>query len=120
MAVLVVLAFLSASALAKRLPPNPVPPVISGGIRYSAGGNGRDQYLIAADASRGDELWRIKVFHNHIKPWWEEDVQWVFITDLKLVDHSILVRDEKSRCYWVDLTSRHVKRNECGDEFPQR
>ncbi len=119
-AVLVVLAFFSASALAKRLPPQPVPPVVSGGIRYSAGGHGRDQYVVAADAASGKELWRIKVFHNRIKPWLEEDVQWVYITDLKLVDHSILVRDEKSRCYSVDLKSKHVKRRECGAGLPQR
>jgi hypothetical protein len=115
-----VVALLAMSALAKRLPPVPVPPVMSGGISYSAGGHGRDQYVIAADTSSGNELWRIKVFHNYIRPWLEEDVQWVFITDLKLVDHSILVRDEKSRCYSVDLSSRHVKKKKCGDELPQR
>ena len=75
-----VLAFLAVSALAKRLSPKPVTPVISGGIRYSAEGHGRDQYVVAADASTGNVLWRVKVFHTYIKPWWEEDVQWVYIT----------------------------------------
>ena len=115
----VVLAFVAVSALAKRLSPKPVPPVISGRIRYSAEGNGRDQYVVAADASTGNVLWRVKVFHTHIKPWWEEDVQWVYITDLKIADNSLFVRDEKSRCYSVDLTRKHVKKQQCGGIFSQ-
>jgi hypothetical protein len=89
----VVLAFLAVSAQAIRVPPKPVTPVISGGIRYSAEGNGRDQYVVAADASSGNVLWRVKVFHTHINFPVEEDVQWVFITDLKIVGNSLLVRD---------------------------
>lgn len=112
-----VLASLAVSALAKRIPPKPVTPIISAGVRYSAEGDGRNQYVAAADASSGSVLWRVKVFHTHIKFWEEEDVQWVFITDLKLVDNSLFVRDEKSRCYSVDLTKRHVKTRQCGDIF---
>src|SRR3954451_15563710 len=85
----VVLSFLVVSALAKLMPPKPVTPVISGGIRYSAEGDGRDQYVVAADASTGNVLWRVKVFHTHIKFWVEEDVQWVFITNLKIADNSL-------------------------------
>jgi outer membrane protein assembly factor BamB len=110
----VVLPILAVSVLAKRVPPKPVSPVISDGIRYSTEGDGRDQYVVAGDTSSGNELWRGKVFHNRIKFWREEDVQWVFITDLKLVDNSLLIRDERSRCYSVDLTTRQVKKQECG------
>ena len=115
----VALAFLAASAVAKRMQPKPVSPVISGGVRYSAEGDGRDQYVVAADASSGNVLWKVKVFHNHTKFWVEEDVQWVYITNLKLMDNSLLVRDERSRCYSVDLTKKHVKKQQCGDVFSQ-
>jgi outer membrane protein assembly factor BamB len=115
----VVVAFLAVSALAKRVSPKPVTPVISAGIRYSAEGDGRDQYVVAADASTGKVLWRVKVFHTHIKFWVEEDVQWVFITNLKISDNSLFVRDEKSRCYSVDLTRKHVKKQQCGSIFSQ-
>ena len=115
----VVVAFLAVSALAKRVSPKPVAPVISAGIRYSAEGDGRDQYVVAADASTGKVLWRVKVFHTHIKFWVEEDVQWVFITNLKISDNSLFVRDEKSRCYSVDLTRKHVKKQQCGSIFSQ-
>jgi hypothetical protein len=107
--------FLTVSGFAKRLPPKPVPPVISGGIRYSAEGDGRNQYLVAEDASTGKELWRVKVFHNHIKFWVEEDVQWVFITNLKLEGGSILVADEMARCYAVSLRQKQVKKRQCDD-----
>jgi hypothetical protein len=110
-------ALFATSVIAKRVPPKPVTPVVSGGIRYSAEGDGRDQYVIAEDASSGEQMWRIKVFHNRIKSWIEEDVQWVFITDLKLIDSSLIVRDERSRCYAVNLTKRHVKKRTCEGAF---
>jgi hypothetical protein len=103
----------SSSVTAKRVPPKPVTPVVSGGIRYSAKGDGRDQYVVAEDSASGQELWRVKVFHNRIKFWDEEDVQWVFITNLKLADNSLLVRDERSRCYSVNLRKKHVKKLQC-------
>ena len=117
------LLFVFASALfasfltAKRIPPTPVTPVAADGIQYSAAGNGRDQYVIAADVASRKELWRVKVFHNRIKFWMEEDVQWVFITNLKIVDNSLLVRDERSRCYSVNLTKRHVRKQTCEGVF---
>jgi hypothetical protein len=85
-----VLLFLATQAVAKRIPPKPVSPVVFDGIRYAAEGDGRDQYVVAADASSGKVLWRVKVFHNHIKFWMEEDVQWIYITDLKLGNNSLL------------------------------
>lgn len=62
-------------------------------------------------------LWRVKVFHNHIKFWMESDVQWVYITDLKLGNDSLLVRDERSRCYSIDLTKRRVRKCDCSGVF---
>jgi hypothetical protein len=72
----VVLVFVTLCAQAKRMPPKAVTPVVSGGIRYSAEGDGRDQYVAAANASSSNVLWRVKVFHTPIKSWVEEDVQW--------------------------------------------
>ena len=113
------LAFLAVSAAAKRVNPKPVAPVISDGIRYSASGDGRDQYIVAADASSGIEMWKVKVFHNNIKFWVEEDVQWVFITNLKFSNNSLFVRDEKARCYSIVLKRKHVKKQQCGALFSQ-
>ena len=114
-----VLLVLATQGVAKRIPPQPVSPVVFDGIRYEADGDGRDQYVVAADASSGKVLWRVTVFHNRIKFWMEEDAQWVFIKDLKLSNNSLLVRDERSRCYAVDLTKRRVRKFECASVFAQ-
>lgn len=89
------------TAEAKRASAKPVAPVESDGIRYSAIRNGLDQYVAATDIATGRELWKVRIFHTHTKPWVERDVQWVFITDLNLADGSLFVRDEKARCYVV-------------------
>jgi len=116
------------SASAKRRPPKPVHPVLADGVRYSAdvpvvvdgvhtprgiSDDGKKHYIVATDATTGSELWRAKVFHTHIKFWIEEDVQSVYITNLKLVRNSLFVRDEKARCYSVDIKTHHVRKANC-------
>lgn len=115
----VFLALVALSAQAKRIPPKPVTPVTNGGIVYSASGDGVDQYVLAEDASSGKELWKVKVFHNHIRFWLEPDVQFVYITNLKLMGNSLFVRDERARCYSIDLVKRRVRKHECGDPLSQ-
>lgn len=81
------MALVTFCALAKRVPLKPVPPVVADGIRYSAEGDPRNQYVVATDVATDKLLWKVRVFHMHIKFWiGEEDVQWVFITNLKLAD----------------------------------
>jgi outer membrane protein assembly factor BamB len=98
------------SAAAKRAQPKPVTPVVSDGIRYAADGDGVDEYVIASNASDGKVLWKVRVVHNEIDPRMERDVQDVYITDLKLAGSALLVRDEKSRCYTVNLTTKLVEK----------
>jgi hypothetical protein len=105
------------SAWAKIAPLKPVTPVESNGVRYSADRDGKDQYVVATDIPTGNQLWKVKVFHTQIKPWIEEDVQWVFITDLKLVNNSLFVRDGKARCYTVDVKNRRVSKAACNGVF---
>jgi hypothetical protein len=37
----------------------------------------------------------------------------VFITDLNLDSNALLIRDEKSRCYRLDLDKKRVTRDTC-------
>ena len=104
---------------AKRVPPKDVQPVVVNGVRYSAKGDGKDSYVVATDVPSGKELWRVKVFHTRIEFWkGEEDNQWVFISDLKSAGNSLLVRDEKNRCYSIDLNTKHVRKAQCDGVFP--
>jgi len=110
--------FSSICATAKRIPPRPVPPAVADGVRYSAEGDGKDSYVVATDEASGKTLWRVKVFHTRIKFWrGEEDNQWLFISDLKLAENSLLVRDEKNRCYSIYLNARRVSKAPCDNVF---
>jgi len=96
---------------AKRAVPKPVAPIVYRGITYSApNDNGEVGYILASD-SAGKKLFQIKVFEIEIDPKLERDVQDVFITDLKLQGNSLIVRDERFRCYSVNLETRIVKRD---------
>ncbi|MGB6475725.1 MAG: hypothetical protein WBF04_16875 [Candidatus Sulfotelmatobacter sp.] len=99
---------------AKRAAPPPVSPVLCQGIKYSApNDNGRVGYVLASD-SGGKKLFQITVFETEIDPKLEEDVQWVFIIDLRLSGNSLLVKDEKSRCFSINLDTRVVeKKHRC-------
>lgn len=117
--ILILCLFISTYATAKRVPPKPVAPIVAEGIRYSAEGDGKDSYVVATDEASGKTLWRVKVFHTRIKFWrGEEDNQWLFISDLKLAGASLLVRDEKNRCYSIYLNTKRVKKAPCGNTFP--
>ena len=98
---------------AKRISPEAVAPVVSNGVEYSAGGDGRVQYVTATDIATSRQLWEVKIFQTHIKPWIEEDNQWVFITDVKLNGKTLVIRDEKARCYALDLVTKHVAKRTC-------
>ncbi len=110
---------MSSAALAKRIAPKPVPPIVAGGIRYSAHGDGKDSYVLGTDQATGKQLWRVKVFHNRVH-WWrgEEDNQWVFISNMKLAGNALLIRDEKNRCYLVNVKTKRVKKHPCDGVFP--
>ena len=107
----VLLLFIPLGLFAKRADPKPVPPVIQNGVRYSApNDNGRIGHVVASDVRGGKTLWDIKVFEVEIDPKLEEDVQWVFISELQLRGNSLRVKDEKSRCYSLDLATKKVKK----------
>lgn len=106
---------LACPAEAKRKEPALVPPVVSGDVRYSVEGNGRAQSVVATAIGSGAVLWTVRVFRNKIRKGLEEDVQWVFINELKVAGRTLLIRDEKSRCYVLDLATRRVKPQPCAE-----
>ena len=104
------IALLAGPLFAKRAAPEPVAPVSYRAIKYSApNDDGRIGYVQASD-SVGKRLFRINVFETKIDLSLEEDVQWIFITGLKVVGNSLWVRDEKSRCYSINLDTKAVEK----------
>ena len=97
----------------KRVLPKEVPPIFDTGVKYTAEGNGRDAFVVATDVRSGSVLWKVKIFHIRIKPWIEEDNQWIFISDLKMAGKTLLIRNEKERCFSLDLPTRGVKKEPC-------
>jgi hypothetical protein len=93
LALLTALAIVPLSS-AKRLPPPNVKPVLSGGVEYSAHGDGTRAWV--AEVATDKELWTAKVFRIRTH-WWkgEEDNQWVYISDLKLEPNALFIKDER-------------------------
>jgi hypothetical protein len=96
-------------AAAKRTAPAKVEPVIHDGIRYVApNDNGRRAYIEAWDVQTNKKLWDLTVFTNPIDPKLEEDVQWVFIEEMRIRDGSLLVKSERGKTYQIDLKTKAV------------
>jgi hypothetical protein len=101
--------FLPCLAAAKRIPPAKVEPVVYEGIRYVApNDDGRRAYIEAWDVQTNSELWDLTVFTNRIDPKLEEDIQWVFISELSLRDGTLIVKSERGTTYQVDLRTRVI------------
>jgi outer membrane protein assembly factor BamB len=98
---------------AKRTPPKPVAPVTGDGVAYSTAGDGIDEFVVAAEADSGKELWRAKVYTVPIKKELETDVQTVYITKLKLSGTTLYVRDEARQCYQLDVKTQKVETASC-------
>jgi hypothetical protein len=96
-------------ALAKRVAPAKVEPVIYQGVRYVApNDDGRRGYIEARDIQTNKKLWDLTIFTNRIEPTLEEDVQWVFIKALNIRDGALIVTSERDKIYRVDLKTQTV------------
>jgi outer membrane protein assembly factor BamB len=117
-----VLAANSPSALAKRAEPKPVPALISGNIKYIAPDvlpNHRSIYgkstcseksmcVEARNKKTGKLLWQVEVYPIEIDPTVELDVQYVYITSLKIERGQLIIKNESGQVYVVDLKTHKV------------
>jgi hypothetical protein len=96
-------------ALAKRLAPNPVKPVVRDGIEYSAPLN-REGFVVATWIKTGREIWCRQVYtiKHEYKQGLEEDVQTCFITDLRFEKGKLKVTNEQNSQFEVDPTTLAV------------
>ncbi len=100
-------------ALAKRVAPAKVEPVIHQGVRYIApNDDGRRAYIEAWDIQTNKKLWDLTIFTTRIDPTLEDDVQWVFIKALNIRDGALVVTSERDKIYRVDLKTKTVRQSE--------
>jgi hypothetical protein len=105
----VVALLLPSLALAKRIAPAKVEPVVYQGVRYVApNDDGRRAYIEAWDVQTNKKLWDLTIFTNRFDPKLEEDVQHVFIKTLNIQDGTLIVTPERGKTYQVDLKTRAV------------
>ena len=99
---------------AKRSAPQPVPPVVHKGVKYTAphfvDGEPAAGVVEARDAETGKTVWRLKVYEIKPDPNLERDVQDVFITSLTIDGNKLLVVNERHDRYSVDLKTRAVSK----------
>jgi hypothetical protein len=112
----------SPSALAKRAAPKPVPALISGNIKYIApdvlpnhrsiyGKSTCSEKSMCAEARNkktGKLLWQVEVYPIEIDPNVELDVQYIYITALKIERGQLMVKNESGQVFMVDLKTHKV------------
>ena len=112
---------LASSAVARRSAPAEVPAITSVEAVYSVphfgfkNGTGQSGGVIHAHHPKTKKLlWSVQVYKTSYDKDLEEDVQDVFIKSLSFdEDHNLLIMsDEKSRVFVLNLTTRKVTQNE--------
>ena len=103
--------FAGSQAWAKRAGPKPVTPVVHDGVKYLApNDNGCEGRVEARKADTDEKLWDAVIYTVKIDPNLEQDVQWVFITALKIDGDKLHVTNEKKEQYILDLKTRKVEK----------
>jgi hypothetical protein len=106
-----VLCCLAAPALAKRMAPKDVKPVVVKAVEYSAPTDAMG-FVVATDVATRKGLWREKIYTVTYIPDLETDIQDVFISELAVDGNVLVITNEKGARYALDLTTRKVTKRE--------
>ena len=121
--------FLASAAMAKRAAPKDVPPIVTDKATYSVPHVRMPQFSMrnpgfveAHHPETKKLLWRIQIYNIKYDPELEQDVQDVFIKTMSLdkKSNSLLVSDERSRTYVLNLTTKKVTREVSGAQTEMR
>ncbi|MBI5361524.1 MAG: hypothetical protein HZA48_13180 [Planctomycetes bacterium] len=91
-------------ALAKTSAPKEVTPVTHNGVKFTAP-HDKMGFVAAYDEKTGKQLWETKVYDVPTDPALEQDVQMVFITELKVTGNSLIVTNDRHNTYAIDITN---------------
>ena len=120
---------LTSVAMAKRAAPKDVPPIVTEKATYSVPHVRMPQFSMrnpgfveARHPKTKKLLWRIQVYNIKYDPALEQDVQDVFIKTMSLdkKSNSLLISDERSRTYVLDLTTKKATREVSGAQTEMR
>ena len=99
------------TGLAKRVPAPVIEPVIHEGVRYTVPNDrGTVGYVAAWDVTTGEQLWKKTVYWKCICPFFEHDVQWVFVKQMRLDGERLILVNERDKTYALDLKTRSAKK----------
>lgn len=115
-AIVAVALFALSAAAAKRIAPRDVEPVTAGTTTYRVphfgASHGQDQnggFVQAWDARTRTLLWDRRVYRTVHDPGTEGDAQDVFITEIRVAGEKLLVTNEASERFEMDLASGRVR-----------
>ena len=120
---------LASAAMAKRAAPKDVPPIVTDNAVYSVPHVRMPQFSMrnpgfveAHNPKTKKLLWRIQIYNIKYDPALEQDVQDVFIKTMSLdkKNNSLLISDERSRTYVLDLTTKKATREVSGAQTEMR
>jgi hypothetical protein len=110
-AVLILCCAMVAPAMAKRIAPKEVKPVVVKEVEYTAPTDAMG-FVVATDMKTKKELWRARVYEVTYIEDLETDVQDVFITRLVVEGNTLVVTNEKGVQYVLDLATQKVRKKE--------
>ena len=120
---MLIAAFLTISfacAYAERMAPKPIAPIDHNDVTYSVPhfvqflGDDDEQtqnggYVLARDKKTKRIKWLVQIYVTKYNKFLESDVQDVFITEIKLKDDTLIIKDEKGRNYSLNINTLEVK-----------
>ena len=101
---------IATTALAKRIEPKPVPPIIKDGIEYSAP-SAHMGFVVAKWIKTNRQIWskQIYVVKYEYKYGLEEDAQRCFIKSLKLEGNQLIITNEEGSTFSLDIDTLQTK-----------
>ena len=97
-------------SLQKKIAAPKIEPLIYKGIKFMVPNTVKEMgYVQAWDVETGKKVLEKKVYSVIINPFWENDIQWVFIISLSLEDGKLLVVNEKGREYKIGIPKAILK-----------
>ena len=101
----------STSVEAKRAAKPKVDSIVNGTITYYADDGDAEKmgHVYARNTKTNALIWKVKVYEVKIDENLEKDIQWVFISSMKLKDGKLTIENEKGKKFEVDVKTQKVK-----------